>query len=115
MDDWPTRPKLLTPPPHPTYSATKNRELVRHVDALETIVVGSEAEALILEANLIKEHRPRFNILLRDDKKYPHIKVTLREPFPRVYVTRRVVNERPSRIGSTVYTIGCPPFPGRRK
>jgi excinuclease ABC subunit C len=57
------------------------------------MVVGSEAEALILEANLIKEHRPRFNILLRDDKKYPHIKVTVREPFPRVYVTRRVIND----------------------
>jgi excinuclease ABC subunit C len=71
----------------------KNRELVRHVDGVETIVVGSEAEALILEANLIKEHRPRFNILLRDDKRYPYIKVTVREPFPRVYVTRRVIND----------------------
>ena len=71
----------------------KNRELMRHVDSVETIVVGSEAEALILEANLIKEHRPRFNILLRDDKRYPYIKVTLQEPFPRVYVTRRVVND----------------------
>ncbi|HUP51004.1 MAG TPA: excinuclease ABC subunit UvrC [Longimicrobiales bacterium] len=71
----------------------KNRELVRHIEALDTIVVGSEAEALILEANLIKEHRPRFNILLRDDKRYPYIKVTVREPFPRVYVTRRVLND----------------------
>jgi len=71
----------------------KTRELMRHVDALETLVVGSEAEALILEANLIKEHRPRFNILLRDDKRYPYIKVTVLEPFPRVYVTRRVVND----------------------
>jgi excinuclease ABC subunit C len=71
----------------------KTRELMRHVDALETLVVGSEAEALILEANLIKEHRPRFNILLRDDKRYPYIKVTVQEPFPRVYVTRRVVND----------------------
>jgi excinuclease ABC subunit C len=60
---------------------------------VETLVVGSEAEALILEANLIKEHRPRFNILLRDDKRYPYIKVTVQEPFPRVYVTRRVVND----------------------
>lgn len=68
----------------------KNRELMRHVDALETLVVGSEAEALILEANLIKEHRPRFNILLRDDKRYPYIKVTVQEPFPRVFVTRKV-------------------------
>ena len=71
----------------------KNRELVRAADSIETLVVGSEAEALILEANLIKEHRPRFNILLRDDKQYPYIKVTMREPFPRVYVTRRVVND----------------------
>ncbi len=73
--------------------SAKTRELMRHVDKLETLVVGSEAEALILEANLIKEHRPRFNILLRDDKRYPYIKVTVQEPFPRVYVTRRVVND----------------------
>lgn len=73
--------------------SAKNRELMKHVDGLDTIVVGSEAEALILEANLIKEHRPRFNILLRDDKQYPYIKVTVQEPFPRVFVTRRVVND----------------------
>lgn len=77
----------------------KNRELVKLVDDLETIVVGSEAEALILEANLIKEHRPRFNILLRDDKRYPYIKVSVQEPFPRVYVTRRVVNDRSRYFG----------------
>jgi excinuclease ABC subunit C len=71
----------------------KTRELVRRIDSVETIVVGSEAEALILEANLIKEHRPRFNIQLRDDKRYPHIKVTVQEPFPRVYVTRQVRND----------------------
>ncbi|MDZ7779728.1 MAG: excinuclease ABC subunit UvrC [Gemmatimonadota bacterium] len=73
--------------------SAKNRELVKSVDGLDTIVVGSEPEALILEANLIKEHRPRFNILLRDDKRYPYIKVTVQEPFPRVYVTRKVVND----------------------
>lgn len=73
--------------------SAKNRELMRHVDSVETIVVGTEAEALILEANLIKEHQPRFNILLRDDKRYPYIKVTVQEPFPRVYVTRRVLND----------------------
>ena len=71
----------------------KTQNLVRHIESLDTIVVGSEAEALILEANLIKEHRPRFNIQLRDDKRYPYIKVTLNEPFPRVYVTRRTVND----------------------
>jgi excinuclease ABC subunit C len=68
----------------------KTRELVRRVRDLETIVVNSEAEALILENNLIKEHRPRFNINLRDDKTYPYIKVTVGEPYPRVLVTRKL-------------------------
>jgi excinuclease ABC subunit C len=68
----------------------KTRELVRRVATLDTIVVGSEAEALILEANLIKEHQPRFNIHLRDDKRYPYLKVTVQEAFPRVMVTREV-------------------------
>lgn len=71
----------------------KTRELVRRVRDLDTIVVGSEAEALILEANLIKEHQPRFNVQLRDDKRYPYIKVTVQEPYPRVFVTRRVRND----------------------
>jgi excinuclease ABC subunit C len=74
-------------------TSLKNREMVRRVRDLDTIVVGSEAEALLLESNLIKEHRPRFNIQLRDDKRYPYIKVTLQEPFPRVYVTRRLDND----------------------
>jgi len=74
-------------------ASPKTREMLRHAERLETLVVGSEAEALILEANLIKEHRPRFNVLLRDDKRYPYIKVTVQEPFPRVYVTRRVIRD----------------------
>ena len=71
----------------------KTRELVKRIASLDTIVVGSEAEALILEANLIKEHHPRFNIHLKDDKKYPYIKVTSQEAFPRVFVTREVRND----------------------
>ncbi len=70
-------------------SSVKTRHLVRLIRDVETIVVPSEAHALILENNLIKEYRPRFNIALRDDKSYPYIKVTLNEPYPRVFVTRR--------------------------
>src|SRR5207249_8315397 len=64
--------------------------LVSQITDLETIIVPTEAQALLLENNLIKEHRPRFNIRLTDDKSYPRIAVTLAEPFPRVLVTRRV-------------------------
>ncbi|MEX2282373.1 MAG: excinuclease ABC subunit UvrC [Gemmatimonadota bacterium] len=73
--------------------SVQKSELVRRVTDVDTIVVGSEAEALLLEANLIKSHQPRFNIRLKDDKKYPYIKVTINEPFPRVYVTRRLEND----------------------
>jgi excinuclease ABC subunit C len=71
----------------------RTAELVRRSTDVETIVVGSEAEALVLEANLIKEHRPRFNVDLKDDKSYPYIKVTIQECFPRVWVTRRVIRD----------------------
>lgn len=67
----------------------KNRLLMRQVADVETIVVGDEAQALVLENNLIKEYRPRFNVRLRDDKSYPSIAVTVGEAFPRLLVTRR--------------------------
>jgi len=68
----------------------EQQALVRQIADLETIIVPDEAQALLLENNLIKEHQPRFNIRLRDDKSYPRIAVTLGEPFPRVLVVRRV-------------------------
>ena len=74
-------------------TSVKTHALVRQIRDIETIVVPTEAHALILEANLIKEYRPRFNIALRDDKSYPYIKVTVQEPFPRVYVTRQLVDD----------------------
>jgi excinuclease ABC subunit C len=73
--------------------SVKTRALMRQVADVDTIVVPSEAHALILEANLIKEYHPRFNIALRDDKSYPYIKVTVQEPFPRAFVTRRLVSD----------------------
>jgi excinuclease ABC subunit C len=68
----------------------KVRALVAELAGLQFIVADSELEALILEANLIKEHRPRYNVRLKDDKWYPYIKITLGEPFPRVLITRRM-------------------------
>ncbi|MBA3557397.1 MAG: excinuclease ABC subunit UvrC [Gemmatimonadaceae bacterium] len=73
--------------------SVKTRALMRQVADFETIVVPSEPHALILEANLIKEHHPKFNIALRDDKSYPYIRVTVHEPFPRIFVTRQLVND----------------------
>src|SRR3954467_10069417 len=69
--------------------SARNRVLQRLIADVETIVVASEAQSLILENNLIKEYRPRFNVRLKDDKSYPSIAVTLNEPFPRVLVPRR--------------------------
>ncbi len=73
--------------------SVKTRALMQSVGGLETIVVPTEAHALILEANLIKEYQPKYNIALRDDKSYPYIKVTVAEPFPRVWVTRHLVDD----------------------
>jgi excinuclease ABC subunit C len=70
----------------------KTRQLVRHIADFEFIVVDNEVEALVLEANLIKKHRPRFNVLLKDDKQYPHLKLT-NEPFPKVVVTRKITRD----------------------
>jgi len=60
----------------------KVRAMVAHIKEFEYIVTDTELEALILECNLIKKHRPKFNILLKDDKNYPYIKVTMNEDFP---------------------------------
>ena len=77
----------------PEHLTPKVRALVKDIDEFEYIITGSEMEALILENNLIKKYMPRYNVLLRDDKTYPYIKVTLDETFPRVIKTRRVVRD----------------------
>ncbi len=71
----------------------KTRQLVRNITDIEWIVVDSELEALILEMNLIKKHRPRYNIRLKDDKRYPYIKVHWADPFPKVTVTRQMTKD----------------------
>ena len=71
----------------------KTRQMVRKIRDIEWIVVASELEALILEMNLIKEHRPFYNVRLKDDKRYPYIKVHWADPFPKLSVTRNMVND----------------------
>ena len=73
--------------------APKTQRTVEHAHDLDFLVTRSEMEALLLEYNLIKEHSPRYNVVYRDDKRYPYLKVTLGEPFPRVVPTRRVEDD----------------------
>jgi len=71
----------------------KVRAMVANVADFETIMTTSEVEALILECNLIKKHRPRYNISLKDDKSYPYVKVTLQDDYPRVFLTHRILKD----------------------
>ncbi|WP_094226778.1 excinuclease ABC subunit UvrC [Methanolobus psychrotolerans] len=67
----------------------KTVTLVRHIDDIEYIVTDSEIDALVFEANLIKKYRPRYNVRLKDDKRYPYVKVTVNSLFPRIFITRK--------------------------
>ena len=71
----------------------KTEQLLRHIADLDYIITLSEHDAFILEANLIRRHQPKYNILLKDDKRYPFVKITLAEPFPRIMVTRELVQD----------------------
>jgi excinuclease ABC subunit C len=77
----------------------KTQELVARITDVEFIITDTEAEALILESNLIKQHQPRFNVRLRDDKSYPHLKLTINEDFPRIFKTRRVEKDGAAYFG----------------
>src|SRR5262245_5039089 len=73
--------------------SSKTRRMVAQIADFEVILTSSELEALLLEMNLIKQHRPKYNILLKDDKSYPYIKVTLQEPWPRIFTTRKAIDD----------------------
>ena len=77
----------------------KIEQMVTHISRFEYIVTDSELEALVLECNLIKEHRPKYNTMLMDDKTYPFIKVTVNEPFPRVMMARRMKKDKAKYFG----------------
>jgi len=77
----------------PAQQDGKTRQLVRNIAHIDWILVGSELEALILEMNLIKKHRPKYNIRLKDDKRYPYVKVHWASPFPKITITRQMLND----------------------
>jgi excinuclease ABC subunit C len=90
--------------------AEKVKAMVKNIAEFEYIVTDSEMEALILECNLIKKYSPRYNILLKDDKHYPFIKITINEEFPRVFVTRNIASDGSKYFGpytdaTAVYTV----------
>ena len=74
------------------YQTPKNQSMIKRITNLDWIVVSSEVEALLTEANLVKEHKPHYNINLKDDKTFPYIRVT-REPYPRIFITRDIVKD----------------------
>ena len=82
-----------------TNKTKRIENMVALIDHFEYIVVDNETEALILECNLIKKNRPKFNVLLKDDKTYPYIKVNVKDDFPNVYVTRRILNDGAKYFG----------------
>ena len=82
-----------------TEKTERIKRIVSLIDHFEYIVVDNEAEALILECNLIKKNRPRFNVLLKDDKTYPYIKVDVKSDYPNVVITRRIVNDGSKYFG----------------
>ena len=88
----------------PKGKTAKILRMISLIRRFEYIVVDSELEALVLENNLIKEYRPKYNTLLKDDKTYPYIKVSVEEAFPRIYMTRRVKKDRARYFGP--YTSG---------
>ena len=79
--------------------SSKVRSMVENIASFEYIITDSELEALILECNLIKQYRPKYNVLLRDDKTYPYIKVDVKSDYPNVVITRKIINDGSKYFG----------------
>ena len=79
--------------------SSKTKVLVSQISSFDYIITDSELEALVLECNLIKKYRPKFNVLLKDDKNYPYIKITMKEYYPRILITRRRINDNAKYFG----------------
>ena len=84
-------------------TSTLTSQMMRYVTEIDYIVTETEVEALILENNLIKAHQPRYNVKLKDDKRYPYLRVTVNEPFPRIHITRRAENDGARYFGPYVH------------
>ncbi len=80
------------------YQSPKNISMVKRINDIEWLVVGNEVEALLTEANLIKQHQPHYNVNLKDDKSFPYIRIT-KEPYPRVFITREIVRDGSKYFG----------------
>ena len=93
------RSRLQSYVPNLKHHTLKTRKLIAHINDIDTIIVKSEVEALLLERRLIRTHQPRFNILLRDDKNYPYLKVDFKQPWPRLLVVRQRIDDGAQYFG----------------
>ena len=84
----------------------KKEQMVQQIARFEYIITDSELEALVLECNLIKEHRPKYNTMLKDDKTYPYLKVTVNEEYPRVLFVRQMKKDK-AKLFRTVHQFQC--------
>ena len=85
------------------FTSALTSQMMRYVTEVDYIVTETEVEALILENNLIKAHQPRYNVKLKDDKRYPYLRVTVNEPFPRIHITRKAENDGTRYFGPFVH------------
>ena len=90
-----------------TNKTERIKKMVSLIDHFEYIVVDNEAEALILECNLIKKNRPKFNVLLKDDKTYPYIKIDVKSDYPNVVITRKILNDGSKYFGPYANPRSC--------